>query len=56
MSAARFVSMTPVRILGDEELQAIIDLYGTYYALYYSDCRLTDPDLYRWCMRWLAAH
>jgi hypothetical protein len=41
---------------GDEELQAIIDLYGTYYALYYSDCRLTDPDLYRWCMRRLAAH
>jgi hypothetical protein len=36
-------------------LQAIIVLFGTYYALYSSECRLTVPDLYRWCMRRLGA-
>lgn len=43
-------------ITGDKDLTKVVDLYGTYYALYYSDCTVDDPELYRWCVSWLAAH
>ena len=32
------------------ELQELSAVYRTYYSLYFSGCRDSDPSLYRWCV------
>lgn len=32
---------------------AILDLYRTYYALYFSSCKDDDPHTYAWCIQYL---
>lgn len=39
-----------LRSLVGKALQPAIDVYGIYYAIYFSGCKIIDPPTYEWCL------